>query len=323
MKRAAIALVAAVMTVSISAQGKFAWVDKVSDDADRMLPGVNPKAVSGDIVTAGSSTVYPLSVAIVEQFVKEGYKGNCSIDSIGSGGGFERFGKGEIDVANASKAAKAKELDAWKAAGRDAIEFRVATDALAVCVSKSNAFAKDVTKAELATIFSTAKYWSDVRASWPKKEILRYSPGTDSGTFDYFVEDVFKKDRKPMLSADNLNMSEDDNVLVQGVSGSPYAIGYFGFSYYAENKSKLNVLSVEGIEANAANVDAAKYPLARPLFIYATAKIMREKPQVAAFVDYYLTHASRLARKVGYFPAKAEDMKKAKASWLEALKGRY
>jgi phosphate transport system substrate-binding protein len=323
MKRILIAAFVVLVASSTFAQGKFTWIDPVSDDTDKMLPGVDPSKVKGDIITAGSSTVYPLSVAVAEQFVKEGYTGNVTIDSIGTGGGFERFGKGEIDVANASKAAGSKEISSWKEAGRDALEFRVATDAIAVSVSKKNTFVKDITKEELAKLFSTAQYWSDVRSTWPKKEILRYTPGTDSGTFDYFVEVIFKKDKKPILAAKNLNMSEDDNVLVQGIAGSEYAVGFFGFAYYTENRAKLNVLAVEGIAASAATVDAGTYPISRPLFLYTTAKIMTDKPQAAAFVDYYLTHSTRLAKKVGYFPAHADEIKKAKQTYLNALKGSY
>jgi phosphate transport system substrate-binding protein len=162
-----------------------------------------------------------------------------------------------------------------------------------------------------------------VRSGWPKREIKRFIPGTDSGTFDYFAEHLYKKDRKPILGAKNLQLSEDDNVLVRGISGDAYAIGFFGFAYYVENKAKLNVLAIDKVEANAANVDAGKYPLARPIFIYSDAKIMNDKPQVAAFIAYYLTYVNEALKKVGYFPAPAAEQKKAKQAWLDAVKGRY
>ena len=159
-----------------------------------------------------------------------------SIASIGSGAGFERFCvEGETDISNASRAIKDSEVESCAAIGRTPIEFRVGADALAVTVSAANDFVSDVTLEELATIFSSADTWSDVRAEWPSVAIQRFIPGTDSGTFDYFVEEVFDEDEEPMLSA-NPQLSEDDNVLAQGVTGSPYAIGFFGYAYYVENR---------------------------------------------------------------------------------------
>jgi phosphate transport system substrate-binding protein len=315
-------LVAAVCAAS--AQSKFAWIDKVSDDPSKMLPGVDPTKVTGAIVTSGSSTVFPLSEAIAELFAKEGYTGQVSIDSIGSGGGFERFGKGEIDIANASRAIKSSEADKAKASfGSDAIEFRIGTDALAVCVSSKNTFAKDLTMEELAKLFSDAVLWSDVRATFPKKEIKRYTPGTDSGTFDYFTEAVLGKKKELLLNAKNLQMSEDDNVLVQGIEGSEYAVGFFGFAYYVENKAKLVAISIKGVAPSQESVDKATYPLARPLFMYSTAKTLNDKPQVAAFIDFYLTNVNRVIKKVGYFPAPDSELKKSKQAFLTAVAGRF
>ncbi|HEY9055052.1 MAG TPA: PstS family phosphate ABC transporter substrate-binding protein [Rectinemataceae bacterium] len=308
------------------AQAKYPWIDSVSDDKDRILPGVDPSKVSGSIITAGSSTVYPLSEALAELFVKDGFRGQITIDSIGSGAGFERFAvAGETDISNASSKIKQSHIDAAAKLNppRKPIEFRVGTDALAVVVSSSNSFAKNLTIAELAKVFSTAEYWSDVRAEWPRKPIKRFSPGTDSGTFEYFVEHVFKKDKKPLLSAKNLQLSEDDNVLVQGILSDEYAIGYFGFAYAYENKGKLRPLAIDGVEPNQASVDSGTYPLARPLFLYSDAGIIQAKPQVAAFLAYYLTYVDTVIRKVGYFPAPAADLKKSKELLAAAMKGRF
>ncbi|MGC8781037.1 MAG: PstS family phosphate ABC transporter substrate-binding protein [Anaerolineae bacterium] len=290
------------------------------------LPPVDPLKVTGDIRTAGSSTVFPLSERIAERFRDEGYKGNITIDSIGTGAGFERFCKaGETDISNASRPIKGSEVESCKAIGREPIEFRVGTDALAVVVNKNNTFLKDVTLADLAKIFSdTTEKWSDVNPAWPKENILRFSPGTDSGTFDYFIEVVMtpafkEKAKETLLKAKNLQLSEDDNVLVQGVEGSPYAIGYFGFAYYQENQGRLTDLSINGVAPSTQTVDEGKYPLARPLFIYSTAKIMKEKPQVAAFINFYLTYVNEEIRKVGYFPASQTALDGAKQSWLKAM----
>lgn len=300
----------------------FAWIMEDSDDS--LLPGVNPLEVKGGIIAMGSSTVFPLSEVMAARFQDEGYTGNITIDSIGSGAGFERFCvAGESDIANASRPIKDKEIASAAAIGRTPIEFRVGTDALAVVVSKANTFAKNATMEELARIFGGAVYWSDVNPSWPRQEILRFIPGTDSGTFDYFVEEVFDKNAETILAAKNLQLSEDDNILVQGVEGSPYAVAFFGYAYYEENKNALNILNIDGVEATAANVDNNSYPLARPIFMYSDAGIMKAKPQVAAFIAYYLTYVNEEIGKVGYFPAAPAALDKAKQNWLDAMKGTY
>jgi phosphate transport system substrate-binding protein len=292
-----------------------------------------PEAVTGEIITAGSSTVFPLSERMKQRFEEEGFIGSLTIDSIGTGAGFERFCKtGETDISNASRKIKDSEVENCAVIGREPIAFRVGTDAIAMVVSKDNTFATDVTKAELALIFSTAENWSDVRPEWPNEPILRFIPGTDSGTFDYFVEAIMApanpgddgkasidKGEAAILAAGNLQLSEDDNVLVQGVEGSPYAIGFFGFAYYEENADKLNVLSIEGIAPTAQTAEDNTYPLSRPLFIYSTAQIMLEKPQVAAFIYFYLTQVNDEILDVGYFPASESALQEALAAWMVAV----
>jgi len=262
--------------------------------------------------------VFPLSERMAERFRDEGYSGNITIDSIGSGAGFERFCvAGETDIANASRAIKDSELESCRAIGREPVEFHIGTDALAVVVSKDNTFITNATLEELAAIF-TAEKWSDVNPAWPNEAILRFIPGTDSGTFDYFVEAVFAKDKTPLLSSKNLQLSEDDNILVRGVAGSPYAIGFFGYAYYEENRDQLQVLSINGIAPSAETVDNHTYPLARPLFLYSDARIMQEKPQVAAFINFYLTYVNEEISSVGYFPASEAVLKTSMETWLKA-----
>ncbi len=284
------------------------------------LPEVNPLEVTGDIISAGSSTVFPLSEAMAERFRDEGYAYNITIDSIGSGAGFERFCvAGESNISNASRPIKDSERESCGSINRIPIEFRVGTDALAVTVSKDNDFVDNLTMEELALVFSSAMTWSDVNPDWPDEPIQRFSPGTDSGTFDYFVEEVFDKDKVPILSADAIQLSEDDNVLVQGVTGSRYAIGYFGYAYYQENADTLKIVAINGVEASAANVDNATYPLARPLFIYSDAGILAERPQVAAFVNFFLTYVNEEIERIGYFAADASVLEAAKQSLLNAM----
>ncbi|HRV90890.1 MAG TPA: PstS family phosphate ABC transporter substrate-binding protein [Anaerolineae bacterium] len=286
------------------------------------LPAVDPLSVTGDIITAGSSTVFPLSERMAERFQDEGYAGNITIDSIGSGAGFERFCvAGETDISNASRAIKDTEIESCQAIGREPIEFRVGTDALAVVVSQENDFIEGATTEELAAIFSTAETWADVNPDWPAEPIQRFIPGTDSGTFDYFVEAVFEEDEEPILSASNLQLSEDDNVLVQGVEGSPYAIGFFGYAYYNENQEALKALAVDGVSPTEDSAEDGSYPLARPLFIYSDANIIAEKPQVGSFINFYLTNVDDEILDVGYFPASDAALGEAKAKLAGALGG--
>ena len=292
-----------------------------------------PDAVTGDVITAGSSTVFPVTERMAELFQQEGYTGNITVDSIGTGAGFERFCvAGESDISNASRAIKDSEVEQCQAIGREPLEFRVGTDALAVVVSAENDFVTGLTKEQLAAIYAgDITTWDQVDASFPAETIQVYSPGSDSGTFDYFVEAILgphfpnaegkadnTKGEEALLAVAGTQFSEDDNVLVQGVEGSPYAIGYFGYAYFAENSGALKAISVEGVEPTQESVDAGEYPLARPLFIYSTAEIIQEKPQVAAFIYFYLSNLEDNIIDIGYFPAPDADSEAAMAAWVAA-----
>lgn len=301
------------------------------------LPAVDPLSVTGDIISAGSSTVFPLSEHMAELFTDEGYSGNITVDSIGSGAGFERFcTAGETDISNASRAIKDSEIEACGKLNppRTPIAFRIGTDALTVVVSKENTFVDSLTLPQLGQIFTgQVTKWSELDPSWPAETIQVFSPGTDSGTFDYFVEVVIAGKAGLAIPADQadaatlntpgIQLSEDDNVLVQGVEGSPYAIGYFGFAYYQENNEKLKALALDAgsgpIEPNAVTAEDNTYPISRPLFIYSDAGIMKEKPQVAAFINYYLTNVNNEIVGVGYFPASVEALNASKQAWLDAM----
>jgi len=292
-----------------------------------------PDAVEGDVITAGSSTVFPLSERMAELFQQEGYTGNITVDSVGTGAGFERFCvAGETDISNASRAIKDSEAEACAAIGRDPVEFRVGTDALAVVVSAENDFLTSISKEQLGQIFKgELTTWDQVDPSYPAEAIGVYSPGADSGTFDYFIEAVVgpvtldadgKADlaaaEEALLGLEGAQFSEDDNVLVQGVEGSPYAIGYFGYAYFSENTGALKAVAIDDVEPNQGTVDDGSYPLARPLFIYSDAAILQEKPQVAAFIYFYMSNVNNEIIDVGYFPAPAADLEAAMDAWMSA-----
>jgi phosphate transport system substrate-binding protein len=292
--------------------------EAVMEEGDLPIP--DPLAVTGDIITAGSSTVFPLTERMAERYQNEGYPDQVTIDSIGTGAGFERFCvAGETDISNASRAIEEDEIAACESIGRTPLEFRVGTDALAVVVNPANEFVENLSLEQLALAFSTAESWADIDPSFPDQPIARYSPGTDSGTFDYFVEAVFDEDDEPILSAAGVQFSEDDNVLAQGVMGDQYAIGYFGYAYYVENEGDLKIVSIEGVEPTETTAEDGSYPLARPLFIYSTASIMQEKPQVADFINFYLTFVNEEIVDVGYFPASAAALDQARQNWLTGV----
>ncbi len=316
------------------AEPTAAPVEPTAAPAEDPMSMYMPDAVTGDIVTAGSSTVFPLSERMAELFQQEGYAGNVTVDSIGTGAGFERFCKtGETDISNASRAIKDSEKEACAAIGREPIEFRVGTDALAVVVSAENDFVSDLSKEQLAQIFSgEVTTWDQVDPAFPAEAIEVYSPGADSGTFDYFVEAILgphfpnaegkadnAKGEEALLGVEGAQFSEDDNVLVQGVEGSPYAIGYFGYAYFSENQGALKAINVEGVAPNQEDVDNGTYPLARPLFIYSDAKILAEKPQVAAFLYFYLSNVNDNILDVGYFPAPADALQASMDALMAAL----
>ncbi len=274
----------------------------------------------GDINIAGSSTVFPLTERMADLFSEEGFADALTIDSIGTGAGFERFCvAAETDISNASRAIRDTEIESCVANNRTPIEFRVGTDALAVVVSIENDFLTDLTLEELARVYSgDAQLWSDINPAYPAEAIVLYSPGTDSGTFDYFVEEVFDEDDS-LIRASGAQFSENDNVLVQGVESSIYAIGYFGYAYYQENQAGLKILSINGIAPTETTAESGEYPLARPLFIYSDASIIMDKPQVGAFINFYLSGVNDEILDVGYFPASKRALNLAKLSLMAAM----
>ena len=291
------------------------------------LAEVTPATVTGDIAIDGSSTVGPLTIAIADKFKGDGYASNITVGIAGTGGGFKAFcEETRIDIANASRSikiakdpAKPDETEKCVANGINPVGFRVGTDGLSIVVSNTNTFATDLTTAEVKVLFSTAAKWSDVRADFPAEDILRYVPGTSSGTFDYFVEVIGGSNaeereafKTAFLAAGNLNQSEDDNVIVQGVESSEYAVGFFGYAYYQENAAKLSAVALDGVSPNFDTVEGGTYKLARPLFMYTDAAIVKAKPQVGAFINYYLTNVQEMIGGVGYFPASEPTLNRSR-----------
>ncbi|MBZ4663790.1 MAG: PstS family phosphate transporter substrate-binding protein [Caloramator sp.] len=269
--------------------------------------GQKSKSLSGTVKIDGSSTVYPITQAVAEEFKKENQGVEITVGVSGTGGGFKKFVVGETDINDASRKVKQEEIDKAKANGIEMTEIQVAFDGIVVVVNKQNDWAKDMTVEELKMIWdkdSKVQYWSDVRPEWPKEKIKLYGPGTDSGTFDYFTEAVNGKEKQ--IRAD-YTASEDDNVLVQGVAGDKYAMGFFGLAYYEENMDKLNVVKINGVEPTLETVKNGTYkPLSRPLFIYVSNKAL-ERAEVKEFVKFYLTKGKDLVKEVGYIPM--EDSK--------------
>ena len=267
-------------------------------------PAGTTAKLSGTIEIDGSSTVFPVSEAVAEEFHKIHPDVRVNVGVSGTGGGFKRFTVGETDISDASRPIKDSEA---QAAADNRIEYyplRVALDGLSVMVSPDNDFVVCLTTEQLKMIWepgSTVSKWSDVDPSWPSKDIALYGPDTDSGTFDYFTEEVMGE---AQLSRPDYTASADDNVLVQGIAGGKYSLGYFGYAYYQENQDKLNLLAVDSgngcVLPTSESIENGTYsPLSRPLFIYVSKQSM-ERSEVKAFVEFYLDNAAELAQEVGY-----------------------
>jgi phosphate transport system substrate-binding protein len=258
----------------------------------------------------GSSTVYPITEGAAEDFQKEtGTKVTVGIS--GTGGGFKKFTRGETDVQAASRPILKSEIQAAKDGGVEYLELPIAYDALTIVVNAKNDWVDSIKVSDLKKIWEPEAQgkitkWNQIRVEWPDKEIKLYGAGSDSGTFDYFTEAINGKSK---ASRGDYTASEDDNVLVQGVEGDKFAIGYMGFSYYAAHQKRLKALGVEwdakgkpAVKPSEESVLAGTYnPLARPLFIYVNLKSL-EKPEVKKFVEFYLTHVETLAKEVKYIP---------------------
>lgn len=275
--------------------------------------GMSAPLTAGRVVVDGSSTVFPITEAVAEEFQKANKGAAITVGVSGTGGGFKKFLAGEVDIVNASRPIKASELEFAQMSDITFVELPVAYDALSVVVNKKNTWVDHLTVAELRKIWSPESQgkvtkWSDVRAGWPDKPLRLFGPGTDSGTFDYFTEVINGKED---ASRGDYTSSEDDNVIVKGVEGDEGALGYFGVAFYEANKSRLKVVPIDDEKADNGvgpqlpteeNVIKAVYsPLARPLFIYARASSLA-RPEVAQFVSFYLANAKSLAGEVGYIP---------------------
>jgi phosphate transport system substrate-binding protein len=275
----------------------------------------------------GSSTVFPITEAVAEEFQIE-KKIKVTVGISGTGGGFKKFCRGEIDVQNASRPILKKEMEACKEAGVQYIELPVAYDALTVVVNKKNDFVKSLTVEELKKIWEPAaqgkiKSWKQVNATFPDTPLKLFGAGSDSGTFDYFTEAIVGKAKS---SRGDYTASEDDNVVVQGVASDKGSLGYFGFAYYEENQDKLKAIPIVATKGTAAvlpsfdNVKNGTYqPLSRPIFIYVNATSAAFKPEVKAFIDFYLNNAPALVKEVKYIPLPANEYAAVTKHW-KALK---
>lgn len=287
-------------------------------------------AAAPEIKIDGSSTVYPVTEAVAEEFQKA-KKGavRVTVGISGTGGGFKKFCRGETDISNASRPILAQEMEACKQAGIEYIELPVAFDALAVVINPQNSWAEVMTVEELKKIWEPAAQgkitrWNQVRSDWPDAKLSLYGAGADSGTFDYFTEAIVGKAK---ASRGDFTASEDDNILVQGVSGDKFALGFFGFAYVHENPGKVKTVKIvnpktnQAVEPSMENVINGSYqPLSRPLFIYVNRKAV-DRPEVAEFVEYYLVNGAKLAREVGYTPLPDAAYKAARARLQERKVG--
>ena len=267
--------------------------------------------LTGTIAIDGSSTVFPITEAIAEEFNGTYPEVRIPIGVSGTGGGFKKFIAGETDISNASRPIKDEEAQAAAAAGIEYIEMTIAYDGLSLLVNPANDWVDSLTVEELKMMWapdSTVKTWSDIRSEWPNEEIKFYAPGTDSGTFDYFTEEINGESGaiRPDFTA-----SEDDNVLVQGIAGDKNAIGFFGYAYYEENQDKLKLVAIDNgsgpVTPDFDTIQDGSYsPLSRPIFIYIN-KAALDKPEVVEFITFYNTVGEEIIPEVGYVALPSAD----------------
>ncbi|WP_029038597.1 PstS family phosphate ABC transporter substrate-binding protein [Salinimicrobium xinjiangense] len=289
--------------------------------------GNQKKESSSAISIDGSSTVYPVTEAIAEEYRSEAPDVDVTIGVSGTGGGFQKFGRGEVAITNASRPIKEDERAIAESNGISFVELEVAYDGLAVVVHPENDWVTCFTVEQLKKIWEPSaqgniKRWNQIEPSWPDAEIRLYGPGVASGTFDYFTEVIVGKSGS---SRGDYTASEDDNVLVQGVSGDKYGLGFFGLAYFEENSDKLKMVAVDGgegcVEPSGETVSNGSYaPLSRPLYIYVNSSSL-ENPAVIDFVNFYLTEASELLDDVGYIPLTDEEYKREQEKFAAFVKG--
>jgi phosphate transport system substrate-binding protein len=266
--------------------------------------GVGGSAEPAIVTIDGSSTVFPITEAVAEEFQRAHPDVRVTVGISGTGGGFKKFTVGETDINDASRIIKSSEVELAEQNGIGYIELPVAFDGISVVVNPENTFVDYLTVEELQQIWepgSSVERWSEVRAGWPDEEIALYAPGTDSGTFDYFTEAI---NGESGAVRQDFTASEDDNVLVQGVAGDPNALAFFGYAYYIENTDKLKIVPIDpgdgAVAPSEVTINDGTYrPLSRPIFIYVSTEAA-ERPEVQAFVTFYLENAADLVGEVGY-----------------------
>ncbi|HEX6589680.1 MAG TPA: PstS family phosphate ABC transporter substrate-binding protein [Longimicrobiales bacterium] len=279
----------------------------------------NQSGLTGSVEIDGSSTVYPITEAVAEEFMLANGSGvRVTVGVSGTGGGFKRFCAGETAISNASRPIKDSERELCETNGVDPVELEIAYDGISLVANPQNAFAECLTVGELRAVWqpeSTVRTWSQVRQGFPDQPIKLYGPGTDSGTFDYFTEAINGEED---AGRSDYTASEDDNVLVQGVQGDAGALGYMGFAYYVENRDNLKLIGVDNgagcVQPSPETIRGGQYaPLSRPVFIYVSRAAL-DRPEVRAFVDFYLENAGTLAETVGYIPLEASAYEQTRAS---------
>jgi len=318
-KSARLSLWLGLFIAGLLVQSGCAIKDKSDGDNGKKSSSGEGAELSGVVKIDGSSTVFPISQAVAEEFQKVHQRVRVTVGTSGTGGGFKKFVKGETDINDASRPIKQKEIDACRKNGIEYIELKIAIDGLSVLVNPKNDFCETLTVDQLKKIWepgSKVKTWKDVNSNWPAEEIKLFGPDTDSGTFDYFTEVVCGKSGK---SRSDYAASTDDNVLVNGISGETFALGYFGYAYYVENKDKLRAVGVSpdsnpahAVKPTNETIEGGNYiPLSRPLFLYVN-KNSLEKPQVQEFLKYYIgeSDGQNLVSEVGYVRLSATELKK-------------
>jgi phosphate transport system substrate-binding protein len=286
------------------------------------------EAVAGNIRIEGSSTVYPITQAAAELFREENPDARIEVGGAGTSDGFEAFCQGDTQISDASRPIEAEELDVCEENGVEFIEIPIAYDGISVVVNKKgNDWATDITSEELKKIWEPSAEdkvtkWSQVNPDWPDRPLDLYGPGTESGTYEFFNGEIVGNEEEVNRQSD-VEMSEDDNVLVQGVSGDANALGYFGYSYYENNLDTLRALAVDGVKPTEDSIRSGEYLLSRPLFIYVSTDALKNNKAVKPFVDFYVApeNLDRLVKAAKYVTMPASLEKESRAQYEDRVTG--
>jgi phosphate transport system substrate-binding protein len=322
-KKTALMLIG-ILVFSVALAGCVSDTGQNNDQTQEQDGNGENQQLSGQVIVDGSSTVFPVSQAMAEEFKKQHSGVKTSVTSSGTGGGFKKFIQGEIDINDASRPIKPSESQKCKENGIEYVEFKIATDGISVVVNQNADWIDSVSKDTLAEIWgpeNPPQKWSDVKSEWPDKNVELYGPTSASGTFDFFTEHIVGEED---ASRTDYQTTENDNFIIKGVRGSEYAMGYLGYAYYQQNENSVKAIGINGVKPTEQTISSGEYPLSRPLFFYVNIDHLKENEALREFVKFYIEKSdSEIISQVGYVPATESQQKDLMDKFEKVMNGNY